>query len=300
MLKLFTSCMAAGLLLTSPAFAQQKAAVKKGSGKAYARLGVGYGFTHAGQTTVPVVTGGVYYVSGTQDFTIGASGQTEKLTVNRISFGTGGTLTAAGGYMITPHIGLELGITAILLPTEYKFTTTTNGSTTANSNRSTKAQVPLYIIPALLFTTNGPGARVYARMGLALPISNRIRTAQTYTNNSAGIAPTVYEFELTNSFSIGFQAAAGLNYPVTDRVALWGEVTGISRNAYAKKLEMTGYTVNGVNQLSKLPTSQKVVEYEFDRSYSSSASNPNAPTKYTTSSIPYSSIGLSIGVKLEL
>ena len=85
----------------------------KGISPIYIRVGAGYGFVHAGQMEM---NGKI--IDGSET----SSANSYSVALKPASFGSGACADIAGGYMITKHIGLELGIHAVVAPTKYSFT----------------------------------------------------------------------------------------------------------------------------------------------------------------------------------
>ena len=255
--------------------------------RVYARVGAGYGFVHAGETEL---NGNGISGSGIQ------AGNVYSREVKQASFGSGVSATIAGGYMITQHLGVELGIQATLAPVKYSYSDyVPNFGNSRRYTTETYAKLPVYIIPALLLTT-GTKLQLYGRGGIVIPLSDKMTQEETRTGVGPGQSTQVFARALENRFSIGLQGAAGLAYRLSNHLSVWGEASGISRNAYIKRAEITTYTEDGLNALGSYSTNQKVTEYEFN--YDVSSQPPaTEPNKQSTFAIPFGTIGLSVGVK---
>jgi hypothetical protein len=254
----------------------------------YARIGIGYSFVHAGQTEMNGSG-----INGSE----AANGNSFAIEQKPASFGSGFSANLAGGYMITRHIGIELGVHAILSPAKYTYSgyDPAYPSFTRTHVTEIKADLPVYIIPAVVLTT-GDELKVYGRAGLVLPVSDKMVVTETYAGSLPGMTTDVFTTKIENRFGMGLQGAGGLAYVLNNHLSLWGEVSAISRNAYIKRSEITGYTQDGLDALPSYTTTQKVTEYDFE----SSSEHPvlaTEPNRQPTFSIPYSSIGLSVGVK---
>lgn len=260
----------------------------------YLRLGLGYAFPHAGNTS----GGGVSSGSQTNN------GNLSKQSVEKTSFGAGGFATLAGGYMLTEHLGFELGITANLLPptVEYTESQTNSGNTNSDLKLSTKAKLPIYLIPAIVIQTGGD-LNVYARVGLTVNVAGKLVTDADIKTTIGGsqTSTTQITSETTFRTGIGFQGAVGVSYPVMPKLRLFAEMNGIAVNQYLKEEEITKYIDDGMNLTSQLPTNVKKTVYESSIStVANSNPSPDEPTKDLMYALPFSNVGIQVGARLSL
>lgn len=292
MKKITNYCIA--LLLVANATQAQTADNKTPERPFYLRLGLGYAFPHAGNTS-----GG-----GVPSGSVNSSGNLSSQSAEKTSFGAGGFATLAGGYMLTEHLGVELGITANLLPptVEYTEKQTNSGGTNSNSKTSTKAKLPLYLIPAIVIQTGGD-LNVYARVGLTVNVAGKLVTDVDVTQSISGSQSSTSKITTETTFrtGIGFQGAVGVSYPVMPKLRLFAETNGIAVNQYLKEQEITKYVVNGMDLTSKLTTNAKKTVYESSiSSVSNSNPSPNEPTKELMYALPFSNVGIQVGARLSL
>lgn len=295
--------LAAGILFTATTTLQaQPGGAKTTAGSAYLRAGIGYSFAHAGQTEILTGSGDGFRFNSSTTASNGTIGSFSTSEVKGGSFGAGGSIAIAGGYMLTRHIGIELGVNALVLPRRYEATEKgSGGGSFYDLTMTTKAELPVYIIPAIVLTTAGADVNVYSRFGAVLPARDKLSIKMEYNETTAtGGGTTTAEYDLTNYFRVGIQAALGLTVPVKKNIGFWAEAVAISRNTYAKRLEMTAYSVDGVNRLQTFSINEKVTEFEFETTSGTTNNNPNNPRKAFTSSVPYSSIGIQAGLKFGL
>jgi len=142
------------------------------------------------------------------------------------------------------------------------------------------------------------GFTPYSRVGLQLNLSNSMK--QTYRETTIDNAiTTVYEEEakVKGKFNMGFNAAIGAMYNLSDNLGIYGE--GFFNNSafVPKTWELTSYTVDGQDELNNLTTSQKRIEYEKEISGSSALPpDPNSPTKALANPMPAGAWGLRLGL----
>jgi hypothetical protein len=188
------------------------------------------------------------------------------------------------GVMVTENIGIELGA-AYFLGTERQIVTQSGPEAT---NAFAQPQ-QLRILPAVVFTTGADeGPAPYARIGAVLPISGK-----TTVRQESGT--TISEAEFRGRFSIGLDAALGLEVPINDQLSFFGELNFIALNILRNSSEVVRYEVGGQDFLDQLPETQRNIDYVDEVDLASPI-----PGEQLTSSSNYSSTGLNVGVKIKL
>ena len=243
----------------------------KASAQFYFRAGLGYAFPVAGQTVYN--TGIPYYefpsaYSGTR--TINASGS-ETYNIKPISFSSGVQSVLGLGYMFTENIGFQVDAGIGIANPTYTFTDQnvplnySNGSTvvTIVSNVSTTqhAQTPFFLMPSLVLQTNRDKLNVYTHFGVVLPLNTKI-TEHLIISNAPGtgsLSTDDFTWQVKSSFSLGFTAALGLKYNISDRVSIWGELSLLSMSVYTQEQNLQSWVEDGQQvPLSSYPNTQKV------------------------------------------
>ncbi len=256
----------------------------------YMRLGMGYAFPQAAQTLDG--TGQPY--SGTQNNPTGI--QTYSLQGASFSAGLQGVVGV--GYMFSDHVGIQLDGVVGLAPKKYTYND--NGiyidSVLSNVSIVQKAQTPFFLIPSLVVQSGGPVWNIYARLGVALPLASGITEDQLLSNAPGTGAYTVDDFtiQIKNSFSLGFAAAAGVSYKLSDRISLWGELNMLSMSVYIKQTNITNLTENGAS----VPLSY--INGSLTTNYSKTAKVDSSQTNLPTYSQPFSNVGVHVGISFRL
>lgn len=256
----------------------------------YFRAGGGYAFPQAGQT----IDGTGQPYNGTQ------SNSTYLTTYNlkAASFSSGVQGVFGLGYLFNDHIGVQLDASIGLSNTQYTYTdhnVQLNG-VLGDVSIIQHAQSSVFIMPSLVLQTGGDPWNIYCRMGLALPLSSKITQDEVLTNAPGTGATTVDDFtlQLTNSFSLGFTAAAGVKYKLNDRTSIWLEASLLSSSLFIKQADLVNASENGQNiPLSAISGPQTV-------KYSKSVSVDTTGTMQPTYSQPFSNIALQFGVCFTL
>jgi opacity protein-like surface antigen len=187
------------------------------------------------------------------------------------------------GVMVTDNIGIELGA-AYFLGAERQLVTQ-SGPEATNAFAQTQQ---LRITPALLLTTGSEGPAPYLRLGALLPVTGKTSLRQESGN-------TVSEAEFVGRFSVGLDAALGVSIPLSDQLSVFAELNFISLNILRRSSEVVRYEVGGQDFLDQLPDTQRNVEYVDEVDLATPV-----PGEQLTTSSPYSSSGLNLGVKIHL
>jgi hypothetical protein len=198
------------------------------------------------------------------------------------SLGEGLKFGASAGYMFDENFGAELGLSYWLGKSlEYTYKTTTTMQTSKWSSWGIVA------VPSVVISANLKPVKPYARFGLVLGLLNpknelnRIETGnnmEAVTEDRGGIA-------------LGFAGALGIVVPAGPTVDFFAEAVLDAVNYSPSKYEISKYNINGVDQLPSL--SHKEIEYK--ESFSSNEQNVTLAVRR-----PFSSIGLAVGVRINL
>ncbi len=251
-------------LLTTTLFAQ-------GS---YLNIHAGYGFK-AGSAS-------------TSESTSSNSSQTNKHVA--FSFGKGLTMGAAFGHMFTKNIGAELGL-SYLLGGKTEITDTY----TRDSYVSSISAKMLRINPSMIVSAGMENINPYAKFGLIIG-KGSIKSEYTETYNGDAYFTKI---KYNGGVAFGFSSAIGLMFRLGESLALITEVNMINLSYAPTKGEVTEATMNGVDQLPSMTTSQKEIKY-VDKSVSTSSPTTSIPTERVKSKYPFGSFGINIGLRINL
>jgi len=144
------------------------------------------------------------------------------------------------------------------------------------------------------------GIMPYGRIGLDINLMNSMKQVYDRTETSpSGTDVYKEEAKLKGKLNLGLDAAAGFRYGLGGGLNLYGELDYRTSSFMEDKWTLTKYSVNGVDQLGSLNTSQK--ETEFSKSYSSSAStSTGSPSQALADKYPSSYFGLRVGIAYDL
>ena len=256
----------------------------------YVRAGLGFAMPQAGQTMDG--TGQGY--NGSQTYTT----YTQVYNVKPTSFSTGVHGVLGVGYMFSDHVGVQLDGDAGLSTKKYTFSidNVSVGGVPSNVDIVQRAKGPFVVIPSLVLQTGGEKINLYTRVGVALPLSTKIVQDQILTNLPGNGAVEVDDFTLNikNSFSLGFSAAAGVQYKLSEKLSLWGEISMLSMSVYIKEADLTAVTANGQSVALSQVSGAQVVKYSKNAIVDSNGA------QQPTYSQPFSNVGIQVGIKFTL
>ena len=258
----------------------------------YFRGGLGYAIPQAGQTLDG--TGTPYSGTSNNTMTIDSTKYTS-YNISKVSFTSGVHISIAGGYMFNKHVGVDLSASFGMSNTQYIFNdnNVTIGGVPCNVQFVTKAINPIMLMPSLVLQSGGDVLNLYTRFGIAIPLKTYLQQDQLITNlpGTGTIETDDYVWKISNAFSLGITAAAGVQYKITDNIKVWGEASMLSLTVFAKESDMTEVTVNGQGgYLSQVPVAQQKIYY---------SSNFNSTTSdyfhQPTFSQPFSNVAFNVG-----
>jgi opacity protein-like surface antigen len=251
----------------------------------YLRLGMGYDLPQAGQT-----------MDGTATPYNGSRNATTYVTTYNIkvaSFASGMWGSLAGGYMFNDNVGAELAANIGMNMKKYTFTDENSPyAAGAVENLEQQANTPILLMPSLVLQTNSESAlNIYGRLGIAIPLNTKITEDEVFVFSYAG-QPVVddYTSQISNSFSLGYNAALGVKYKVSDKVSVWGEVSMLSMSLFIKQMKLTSVSENGYS----IPLDS--VSGPHTVKFSRTATVDTSATTQAAYSQPFSNIGFHFGV----
>jgi opacity protein-like surface antigen len=265
----------------------------------YLRLGLGYAFPEAGQTLDG--TGTPYNGSLTNPASGASYPQNYNIKSASLSAGLQGAIGL--GYMFTDHVGLQLDAGLGLATKKYTYddqNANLGSGVIGDVSVIQQAKSPFMVTPSLVLQTGGNPWNIYARMGIAVPVSTKIAEDQVITTGAGttGFEIDDYTFSIKNSFSLGFAAAAGVQYKLNDRVSIFGEVSLLSMSVYIKQETLTALNVTTANGSQGVPLSQ--VSGPSVVNYSRKAIADSAGDQQPAYSQPFSNIGFNFGISFRL
>lgn len=270
----------------------------------YIDVNVGYGFGTNGNTEILSNTTG--YNSYPDDEYYSTS------ELVKLSLGKGMNFGLNVGHMFNTHIGVDLGLNyhlgGITKGTdEYTYVEEdwlTGNRTTSTSKTETEISSNMFqFTPSFVIATGGEKVNIYSKMGVIMGFGNILINMNDESNNSNTSSTSEIQQKLDGGMSVGFSGAIGCNYLLSEKLSIFGEANYIGLSYAPAKGKVTKYEENGVDLLPLLSTYEKEVNFvdkTSDNNSFASPSDPNAPSESLKISLPYSSIGLKVGVRFNL
>ena len=259
--------------------------------KYYARLGVGVGL-------------GLTYYGNSYDRTI--TGSTSDVTEMKSgSLGTGLNINLGVGYMFSKYIGVELGFNEFIgfgVKTKYTQTQSVYSQQWDDKYKAMSFQ----IIPSLVITPGLEKINPYGRFGLIIGVINS--TNYSYTNTQSNM-PTLkastttvekYKDKDYGGVALGFAAAVGVDYNLSEQLSLYAEVNLNGVNYSPKKGKVVEWSKDGVDQMTLATTTTKDLEWEYVKKLDRQVVIPStSPDQVLKESAILTNVGISIGVKFK-
>lgn len=209
-----------------------------------------------------------------------------------LTFGGGLNFGGNLGYMFNKNIGFELGAN-YLMGTDIKSNSTSYLGDFSNRESSAKM---LQVRPTLVFRAGYDKINPYAKIGMLIG-SGKITSSENGKDASGDTFEEVRE--LSGGSPIGFHAGLGTLYKISEKISLFGELNLTSLEYAPKKMVLTVFTENGVDQLPTQTVSEKEIEFVDSFTDNSLPSNPNEPNKFIKFPFSFSSFGLNVGIQYQ-
>lgn len=266
-----------GLLSPEKSTAQKKKGI-------YVGLNTGYGFASSTDTSVLGLANSTQLTDNIYEH-----GRIETSLGKGIHFG------GAIGYIFNKNFGVELNVNYLLGGKTSSSSTTLAGNVAENVAQANVLQFK----PSVIVTTGMPSINPYARFGFVASKA-KIETTYESRNPNGDYLKTAREYN--GSFQLGVQGALGVNFTINPKFIAFSEFEMISTTYSPDNSELTKYesSTGGVVK-DFLPTfTTNQIETEYSDSYTVDFANPadlNSPSKQLKFKLPFSSLGINVGVK---
>ena len=315
-------------------------------GQIYFSAGAGYGInkdllsasnsfgplTYSGYNDTYSNTYNSYYYSSQGNYST-TTATADKRDVPHAAFGGGLSIGGAIGYGFNEHLSVEIGInylTGSSMTIEdhsnyisnytYYYPTYTryNYENSINNVKFTlKTGGRVRLMPALKISSKPATFTPYVKGGLVVGIGGTINYNEddglfyAYTSNNGGNSSSTssnsYAITATKGFSLGFMAAIGAGYKLSECFSIFGEVGLISEYYAPTHGEVTKYTIGGTDYWAGMSTAQRQFDYTNSTNVTTNSSSILPPggmvtfsSQYLKQYFSFSSYGLNIGVKFSL
>ncbi|MEO8234221.1 MAG: outer membrane beta-barrel protein [Flavobacterium sp.] len=203
----------------------------------------------------------------------------------------GGTI----GYMFNNQLGAEIAVDYLL---GSKTETKIDGS--GGSLNQTLSSRMIQIKPSFVLSAGYSKINPYAKFGAIIGSGKITQEFNLFIGDL-----TEVEAEAKGGLAFGFHAGVGLNFGLTPKLSLFGELNMNNLSYAPEEGKLTKYNVNGVDQLPTLDISVKEYQYTDENPYiiiggGGTSPDPNQPYRAPKTSYSYSTIGINFGLKYSL
>ena len=199
------------------------------------------------------------------------------------SFGEGPKSGASAGHMFSTNIGMELGLSYWPGKT-FEWSTTDGPSRTSESAYGSG----FVITPAVVISSGMQTVTPYARVGLVLGL---LKVTDETTSSETNQPTQEYTFEETGGLAVGYSGAIGVVISTSGTVDFFAEVDLQSVTHSPSTIELTRYTVGGVDELYMVQNTT----YNTEESIPIDSRNSVLAMRN-----PFSSIGITVGMRIDL
>jgi hypothetical protein len=218
------------------------------------------------------------------------------------SYGAGPSFSVAVGYKFNQNFMFDLGA-QYLIGNKYKTSSYAqykySGYTWVDSDFFDTHARGLFLNPSFVFSAGFGKAAPYGRFGIVAGFPQMTENESYYSVNDGGTSredkTTVYK----NGIALGFQAAIGMNWKLSEKLDLYTEVNIINLTWYPSQMNVTKYIRDGQDLLPDQSVSQKQTNYV--KSLNPFATqDPNQPSEQTKVSMPLSSVSVNVGLRYTM
>jgi len=227
---------------------------------------------------------------------------------NKTSFGTGIYPSISLGYNISKYITIEMNLgyfkeKSKVIETKDVYNIVYGYSSYANY-QCTYTDRAIYLIPGLILSPNLEKINPYFSLGFVLG-KNSMKTENdnllydAFSGASSPYTRALTEWISSGGLSLGFKSTAGLEVYMSDRLKIFGELSYSSVSHTPGKAKMKKCSLDGVDQLPSLSTSDKEIEFvnEYSDNVTTDKDKPRAELKTTYN---LDAILITIGIKYNI
>jgi hypothetical protein len=206
------------------------------------------------------------------------------------SYANGIAFDLGFGKMINSTLGYEIGAEYLL---GKKITAVYTSETTDKYSNKVDA---ITLRPVLVIRSGGDLLAIYSKLGLAILIwsrsfeDNQFHTVDAYGTNHLNITSATENIKP----KVGFTAAFGITFRVSEAVSLFTEVNGQLMSLPIYKGHFTSYEDNGVNTLPNLSVNKSQWVYVKSGNFDNQPDTEPEQRLYKPPN--YSYIGISVGM----
>ncbi len=224
------------------------------------------------------------------------------------SLGSGLKLDLEGGYMFNQFIGFATSLNigayskaCIYTVSNIKLRPPKSSNTDSlyyNVDYTTKANVPILLIPKLIIQAPISKNKLFGSFGVVLPLSTdfTLDVSQANLPGAGAVETTVYHFDYKTSFAAGLNAGFGFKKIVSERFNYFAQLEFTSLSVMVKEKTLSYITDDGeyINMSTQYP---HPTHYYYSNNFTGSLQDDFHRTAYT---VNYSNWGLKVGCQFNI
>ncbi|MFZ4400982.1 MAG: outer membrane beta-barrel protein [Bacteroidales bacterium] len=209
-----------------------------------------------------------------------------------ISFGKGLNIGGSIGYMFNENIGMELGISYLM-----------GGKSEARdlyTNRTVDNTIYANMLrfnPSLIIAAGFKNINPYAKIGMLIGSGSILYESIDNNNGDLWVSKTKFN----GGLAFGLNSAVGVLFSINENLSFFVELDMVNLSYAPTKSEITEASLNGSDQLPGMTTKER--QTDFVDNYTTEQGNPSPdsqPDKLLIEKYPFGSVGLNIGLKINL
>lgn len=150
--------------------------------------------------------------------------------------------------------------------------------------------------PSLRYAAAEGQVRPFLKVGPQVVLAN----LKTQDESKSANRSQLIEEKFSTTFSVGAIASAGAELEVSENLLFFASLNASLAYYAPTYSEIVTNEVNGQDMLGQLPTSQIETQYYKELNDVNQPVNQNEPSKRLKTRVDYSSVGLSVGVRVLL
>ena len=249
------------------------------------------------------ISTGYHFSSSSQYFISDVNSSYNNFSSRRIdaSLGRGLAVSTGINYSLKSWMGISMDIAYKKTLPSVSGKTEFNSVTDYSYSEKTRWRSELAVAsPSFILKIPGKKINPYSEFGLVVPLYSKVRLQANYSATSFGIPTNKGErtliFRLKNT--IGYAASMGIAPELNKKISLLADIQLVSHSIQAKKSTLTSDISNGVERVDTYNVSAK--ETIYVKKLGNQSYNSNEPAKQIGFTLPYSSIGLNVGLSIKL
>ncbi len=221
-----------------------------------------------------------------------------------MGLGSGFNVNLAAGYMISQYVGIELGVNEFIGMAKKVSLSATYSSGSYSMSQAIdlkRSGMMLQVVPAIVITPGLESVNPYARAGMIIGIMPSVSSkGEGTSSNSGGYKATStfnYSAVAKGGLALGFTAAAGVIFNLSDNIGLYGELVYNGITYSPKKGKFKEYKEDGIDQLALMTTKEK--EWTFETKLDAVEIPDGTPDKVAKTTVNFSNVELNVGIRIK-